>query len=106
VAMEEDSGADIQRLYAELEHEEKLQFLETSDDPRALYLEEILTHPSTWEQSHEVDLLLDGERFDQGCSKDKWIAAGLFSATHRSTQRVHLVSGDKRNDWTAIVSLR
>jgi hypothetical protein len=70
-------------------------------------LAELLRHPDHWLEPRHVDLLIDAQRFDQGCSKDKWISAAAFVTERRTPpHRVHLVSPNGKNDWTAILRLR
>jgi hypothetical protein len=106
MAMEEDNGGDIQDAYAMLQAHRELHVLETSCEPVALDIAELLRHPDHWLLPRHVDLLVDGHHFDQNCRKDKWISAAAFVIQKRAPHRVHLASTDGKNDWTALLELR
>ena len=106
MALEEDGGRDIRRAYGILQSHGELHLIESCDQPNASDIGELLLRPAEWKQPKKVTLAVDGQSFDAECRSDKWIAASAFSAPLRTTHRVHLVSDDKTNDWTAVLTLR
>lgn len=106
IALEEDGGNDIQRAYAMLQSHSELLLIESCDQPNASHVEELLHRPEGWHRPKKVSIETDGRQFDLDCHSDKWIAASAFATPVRTTHRVHLLSPDKRNDWTAVISLQ
>lgn len=108
LAVEEDSGRDIPDLYAALERVGGLDIWRIDHAlHEPLHLHELPVENLDWHRSHRVRVLLDGVDLGQACRKDDWVAAALaVVATDPSgniTRRLHFVSGDLRNDWTAQV---
>jgi len=104
LALEEDGGGDVERIYAALERHADIAVWpwdEPVPAPRAL---------------HELDLgqlrvnvMVEGIDLNQSCASDEWVDAAAIVLQSRSpqvlTRRVHLVSPDRRNDWTAELGL-
>jgi hypothetical protein len=107
LALEEDSGRDIELLYARLAHAETLQLWDACvpvPQPRAI-AELGDAQPSSPPVASRVQLMHGGEDVASLCRRDDWIDAAVVvwdpaQPTHRHW-RCPLVSANGRNDWTA-----
>lgn len=106
IALEKDGGHDIRQAYAMLQSHGELHLIESCDQPNASDLQEVLLEPELWKQPKKIGLVVDGQSFEAECRSDKWIAAAAFATPLRTSHRVHLVSKDRKNDWTAVMTLR
>ena len=110
VALEEDNGDGVQRIYGALERAAQLSLsalVGHDADPQSLT--EIIAKPDAWRQARRSIVLVDGVPLSHGLVGDKWVAvAALCVARNNGTRkhRVHLVSEDRRNDWTAIIATK
>lgn len=106
LALEEDDGSGVGRLFADLEAVGHLalwpQYL---DIPAPLELAELLPVHDAWLVPHKVSVMHGNEHLSERCLGDEWIGACAFitPTDRRRTERVrtHFVSLDERNDWTA-----
>lgn len=109
LAVEEDSGRGIQTLYAELETGDSVvAWTEHEAAPVPMHLPELsagIMPPDLGQRVH----LMFGERDPSiRLQGDDWIDANLLwtsIAPKRRQHRMHFVSADGRNDWTAEVEL-
>ncbi len=106
VALEEDNGAGVRNIYADLESAAELALLPQAQQvPHPVELVEVLEARATWQDVHRVDLMRDSQYLSERCTGDKWVGACAFMVPteHRRTEhlRMHFVSADQRNDWTA-----
>lgn len=110
VALEEDGGRDVQRLFGAFEHVALLSVWspERSEvDPIALAAFPVdveHTVPTT------VEMVIDGEQASSSCKSDKWIGAVCWSLLPRApaglaTYRLPFLAPDRRNDWTAVLNV-
>jgi len=104
LAIEEDGGDDVQSLYAALERHGELSVWPQSDtvpSPQAL-------HELALGQAR-VNVLIDDSDMSQSCASDEWVDAATLVVPAQSPQvlsrRLHLISADGRNDWTAELGL-
>jgi hypothetical protein len=115
VALEEDGGVDVQRIYGALEHHRMLSvWAPDRAEPEPFSL---VTLPDTaaWTVPAEVDLVIDGVSASSSCASDKFIGAVCWtmqpraevptSAYRASVYRLPFLSADRRNDWTALVAI-
>lgn len=105
MALEEDGGKDIQRAYAMLQAHTELLLLETSGEPIAVDIQEMIHDVAHWGTARRIELVVDHEHFDRSCDSDKWISASGFVVQRGERSRVHFVSLDRKNDWTALVAI-
>jgi len=111
IALEEDRGKDVQSLYGLLEEHHNLSvWSPTSSNPVPLTLEELRGSGNEWRYPREANLLIEGSEASSNCRSDKWIGAvaWCFPASVNldgARYRLHFLSQDGRNDWTAIVDL-
>jgi hypothetical protein len=108
VALEEDGGGDISRLYAVLERPADLH-LRVLDAPLPQALEEHAAH--AWAAPPaRVDVLVGGVDAGRSCASDKWVGAAVLvvpSATRATVEgRLHFTHGEGQNDWTARLTVR
>jgi hypothetical protein len=112
LAIEEDSGRDVESIYANLASAELLSaWSEGERLPEPLTLEELARAPLTSPpKAQGVHLIFDGCDLRERCSADDWIGASLAVLEHKgggtNLWRYHFVSSDKRNDWTALVRIK
>lgn len=111
LAIEEDSGKDVQRLYAELEHPERWTVWQTSSVvPEPRLLGDLPAPEANQEPAAESVQLLSGEATPVVLQGDDFVDAVLVRITDelspRSDWRFHFCSADGRNDWTAILRVR
>jgi hypothetical protein len=102
VALEEDRGDDVRRLYAALERPGDLHCV--ADDGAA---EHSLADALARTAPRPVHLLVDGADAASTCASDDWVGAAIAAfparGADRAPLRLHFSSGDRRNDWTAVV---
>ena len=109
IALEEDGGDDVARLYGALERPARLKLF-ASDDPGVDVLS-LSQLDDTWNQTRPAHLLVDGDDVSRGCKSDKWIGcvALSFAPTEPATwrnRRLNFLSPDERNDWTLFARTR
>jgi hypothetical protein len=111
LGVEEDNGDDVARLYAALERPDAFAFwseragLEAPGHIAELFAAgEQIAHPrpmATW---------LDGHHIADTCQGDDWVGASVVvlpgEGRVHTDMRFHLVSADKKNDWTARARVR
>lgn len=109
LAVEEDSGQGLQALYAELENGDAVvAWLEPGGGDHPMHLPELTTDALVADAPHRIHLVFDDRDPSQQLSGDDWIGAALVWApleTGRGRHRLHFVSADARNDWTAELEL-
>lgn len=108
LAVEDDGGGDVELLYAALERADALALWPRDGVvPGPLAIDELATEPAAWRTPRRVELLLDGAHAAERCAGDDWVdAAALVLSPGRGEHRIHLVSPDGRNDWTALATVR
>lgn len=108
LALEEDSSADVQRLYKRLAEPSSI-FLWDSGAPIPAPV--TIARATTWTDRrgaqvysvHVMDGVVD---LAEQCSGDTWVGAQAVITGYRqrdSECRLHFVSADKRNDWSALI---
>jgi hypothetical protein len=110
IALEEDGGEDVQRVFGAVEHHQRLTVL--TCDPADIEPRTFASLPvdPEWCQPREVDVLVDGRAMSSSCRSDKWIGAvcWLLQASERSRRtrfRLPFLAPNERNDWTAVVEI-
>jgi hypothetical protein len=109
IMLEEDGGADVQRLYGAVEHHAMLSAwtIEQAEvDPTAL---ETIAKTISFHAPTRVDLLLEGQPVANTCKADKWIGAVCCALmardpAARSLYRFPFLAPNRKNDWTLIVT--
>ena len=106
LAIEEDSGRDIRDFYAMLERVDDIDIWLADGSMRApRSLHRLPVDDRDWHRSQRVRVLLGGVEVAKSCRKDDWVDASLaVLATDRqrtTTRRMHFMSKNQRNDWTA-----
>ena len=116
VAIEEDGGVDVQRIYGALEHHRMLAVWSPEhQEMEQLALSAIPDSP-TWATPAQVDLLIEGIPLTQSCTSDKLIGAVCWTMSSRADSmptfphrpslfRLPFLSADRKNDWTALLSI-
>jgi hypothetical protein len=108
IALEEDGGIDVQRMFGALErHDELTVFSPKRADVDPLSL---AAARHTWLSPTSVELCVDGTLAASSCGSDKWVGAVCWAMPPRSAAPVSLYrlpfrAADGRNDWTALVSI-
>jgi hypothetical protein len=113
VALEEDGGKDLQRIYGLLERPDGwVTWWSDAREPDPHGLAETFMHlASTSAEAHgqSVRVLLDGLDPATTCKDDDYIGSYVAAmnavARGRWTARAHVVSRDGKNDWTALLSV-
>jgi hypothetical protein len=107
IALEEDGGEDVQRIFGAVEHHQRLSVL--TPDPADVEPHTFASLPVAveWSLPREVDVLLDGMALSGTCRSDKWIGAvcWLMTASARCRYRLPFLAPNERNDWTAVVEI-
>jgi hypothetical protein len=110
IAIEEDGGEDVQRLYGALDRPTALAtWHRNGADLEPLSLAALPSTPA-WGVPAPVELLCDSNLASES-SSDKFIGAVAWALTPRlprswSTYRLPFLSSDGKNDWTAVLTLR
>lgn len=108
VALEEDSGEDIQRVYGALESTTSSHVWShehANPSPSSLAL---LADDGSWTMPQRCELEDDTGPFSSSCHRDKWVgvSAWVTDVTHpRVDLRFHVRSEDRKNDWTVLLSV-
>lgn len=115
IALEEDGGRDVQRLYGMLEHHRLLTVCDTSHREVEPYAIVGLPRDRAWSTPTPVELIVDGVRASASCESDKLIGAACWTMEPRavvptaparaSVYRLPFLSSDRRNDWTAVLDV-
>jgi hypothetical protein len=110
IALEEDSGKDVERVYAHLENGKALRVWALDDAvPHVTTLAELgASAPSEPPIAPRVGVLDEGADLRDLCKDDEMVGAALFLiGVNRQEEgfRLHFVSSDRKNDWTAIVGV-
>lgn len=109
VAIEEDSGADLERVYTHIQDLARIRVWEAdAAEPSPVMMADLGALPaSTPPFAARVHVLDDGADLRDACEDDEIIGAGLLIiAPHRSEDvyRIRFISEDRKNDWTAVVA--
>ncbi|WP_437872696.1 hypothetical protein [Sorangium sp. So ce363] len=111
LAVEEDAGKEVERLYAHLTDAKHLRLWDLDAPvPAPLAPAELIAAPYLRENAApvRVGVLDDGGDLRDTCREDDFVgacAAVVSTARHEDTLRFHFVSADGRNDWTAVTSV-
>lgn len=121
IAVEEDAGKDVERIYTHLAEGKNVRLWNLEDTvPSPAALAELVQGPeapgslaaSPAPVPHpvavRVGVVADGADLRDLCKEDDLVGASLFVIpTTRQEEgfRVHFTSGDKQNDWTALISV-
>jgi hypothetical protein len=110
-AVEEDSGAGVQALYAAFETPQQLLLydaLESEPVPRGL--DEWARAECTAPVARAVEVLLGEASLEQLAGSDDYVAAAAFSVGTRThcdeIWRLPFVARDTKNDWTLALRVR
>jgi len=110
--LEEDSGADVEALFAALSDLARIHLWRTDlPVPNPSGLEEILRDDEAWGgEGHAVQVLLDGKDVRDVFRNDDWAGACAavvtVSGKREQVLRFRLTSGEGRNDWSAGLKLK
>ncbi len=110
LAAEEDSGRGLQHLYAELEHGAAVMaWTDTGGAADPGHLAELADEGRLAAgRAHRVHVMFDDRDPSARLPGDDWVDANLLwtpSGPGRQRYRLHFVSPDGRNDWTAELDL-
>jgi hypothetical protein len=111
IAMEEDRGTDIQRMYGTVEdHRTFSVWCGSKSDVLPLQVAELPHGGSDWTYPTPVEMQIEGQEASVLCTTDKWIGSAAWvlpaeSWTGGCTFRARFLSPDRRNDWTARVNV-
>ncbi len=111
MAVEEDSGTDVQQLYGLLDRMASISvWSPEAAMPTPLHIEELPDDDQGWWTPYRVSVLANGIAVGEQCKGDDWVDASLAivptETRHDRELRMHFVSKDERNDWTAQLSVR
>jgi hypothetical protein len=98
IALEEDAGSDVERVYASLADGALLRVWQTA-----------ASEPSPASLGELVQVIAERDDLRDLCTADEFVGAGIVVTAPRRSEdafRVRFVSGDARNDWTAIVVVK
>jgi hypothetical protein len=111
LALEEDSGNDVTRVYADLEHPARLRIWPAEASmPAPRTLEEI-AHDSMWDPCAvpRVHLLVHDADARDTCKDDDFVGACVLNmpsiAGSDDYRRLHFLSDSGKNDWTATLRI-
>jgi hypothetical protein len=110
VALEEDGGEDVQRIFGTLErHATVSVWAPDAGDPDPVAVTSIPLRPE-WSLPRTVEVLLEGAHAGRSCASDKWIGAAcwIMPGGERPAlvrYRMPFLAEDRRNDWTAVVDV-
>ena len=111
IALEEDGGTDVQRLYAMFERGDFTLWSSDHPEPEPKTLAEWIESDADGVAS--VDLLAAGEQIDASCKDDRLVGVTIstfhsktLKSQKRIANRLHFRSGDGKNDWTSEVVVR
>ncbi|MBX3193022.1 MAG: hypothetical protein KF819_38915 [Labilithrix sp.] len=115
VALEEDGGRDVQRLYGMLEHHRLLSVWDEAHSEVEPFSLLAVPRELAWFTPTPVDLIVDGASASTSCSSDKYIGAVCWAMQPRSdvptaplrpsVYRLPFLAADRKNDWTALLSI-
>ncbi|MBI5535787.1 MAG: hypothetical protein HY898_23920 [Deltaproteobacteria bacterium] len=106
IALEEDAGTDVARLFARLEDGARLRLWATdAPEPSPAGIGELVGGAASAPPfATRVNVIDDSQDLRDGCKADELVGAGMVViAPHRSedSYRVHFLADDRKNDWTA-----
>jgi hypothetical protein len=109
IALEQDGGDDVQRLFGAVERYRALTVWtpDTCDvEPMSVWS---LPETEDWNVPRAVELSVEGAVASTACTSDKWIGAVCWWIRARDGRkwrfRLPFLAADGRNDWTAIVDI-
>ena len=121
LAVEEDDGKDVERIYAHLAEGKNVRVWNLEDTvPSPAALAELVPGPEVpgspvaasallpHPVATRVGVVVDEADLRDVCEDDELIGASLFvipTTRNEEAFRVHFTSGDKKNDWTALISV-
>ncbi|WP_437809262.1 hypothetical protein [Sorangium sp. So ce1078] len=111
LAVEEDTGREVERLYAHLADAKHLRLWDLDAPvPSPSALAELIAAPYLREHAApaRVGVLDDGGDLRDTCRDDDFVgacAAIVSTARHEDALRFHFVSEGGRNDWTAVTAV-
>lgn len=107
IALEEDGGKDVRRLYGALEHPYELSvFSHVAREVTPVSLGEVRTASWPVDQPTGVELLVDGS--PARCKDDSLVGATVLHLSARETSATSLYrmpfrTADRKNDWTVFL---
>ncbi|NUQ76157.1 MAG: hypothetical protein HUU21_21675 [Polyangiaceae bacterium] len=121
IAVEEDAGDDVARIYGHLAEGKNVRVWNHEDAvPAPAALSELLAGPDSHVPpivapallphpvASRVGVVVDGADLRDLCQADELVGASLFlipTTRQEEGYRVHFTSSDKKNDWTALISV-
>ncbi|WP_437509407.1 hypothetical protein [Sorangium sp. So ce1099] len=111
LAVEEDTGKEVERLYAHLADAKHLRLWDLEAPvPSPSTPAELIAAPYLREHATPARVGVLDERGDlrDTCRDDDFVgasAAVVSTARHEDALRFHFVSADGRNDWTAVTTV-
>jgi hypothetical protein len=110
VALEEDGGEDVQRIFGALErHATVSVWAPEASDPDPVPVTSIPVQ-ADWFLPRPVEVLLEGAHAGRSCQSDKWVGAVCWAMTGAPSPalvryRLPFLAEDRRNDWTAVIDV-
>jgi hypothetical protein len=110
IAMEEDGGADIQRMYGTVEDYRTLSvWYGSKPGVRPLQVPDLPQGKGDWNYPIPVEMQVDGQEASSLCTADKWVGSAAWVLPTESweggcTFRARFLSPDRRNDWTVLLN--
>ena len=110
MALEEDGGADVQRIFGALERHQQMAVWDAARDDVEPYSFAGVPDVVTWQMPTPVELVIDGSAASASCLSDKWIGAVCWAMRPRpvaqcSEYRLPFLAPDTRNDWMAALAV-
>lgn len=111
IAMEQDNGMDIRRMYGAVEDARTLSvWVGSRPEVQPLQLSELPCGSAEWSCPVPVELQVEGLDASRSCGRDKWIGASAWALPPGALPgggafRARFLSPDRRNDWTALLNV-
>jgi hypothetical protein len=98
----------LQRSFGAVERHEGISVWRDDGDVNPLHLVDCGSDP-IFDTPQRVQMIFDSHEASASCTSDKWIGAAACVVRRRGpslTLRFPFLAADRRNDWTAIFSVR
>jgi len=108
IALEEDDGADVERLYASMSEPSRFCLWRDAREPAPQTFHELASSLEDWMPA-KVGVLLDQVDLSKVCRVDGFVGAAAAAFTPAASGReirLQTSSDDGRNDWTLLADLK
>ncbi|HEY1960473.1 MAG TPA: hypothetical protein VGH28_32910 [Polyangiaceae bacterium] len=110
IALEEDGGGDVQRIFGTLDHPEVIAIWSTDRSDVEPFAVGAFPHDVAHAVPNAIEIVIDGQTASNACKSDKWIGARAWSLEARapatsSLYRAPFLAPNRKNDWTAVLTI-